>query len=683
MKRLLLILLVPIVAVQVQGGQLVISSLPYTLNQSSHSGTTWDTVKLSGNLTSTHEGIRLGTGTHHWLLDFSGTDGVPLTADDQQITYSTDSTYKGDSVLSGGIYYFYGSRGIYIPGSSYSIRIRGGKLHYHPDNIEDSVTAWVAGTFDTVNNAAAGIWMGGESIIVDSVAIDVRGYAGDFRGVHCIYTGGRNHIIRGCDLDNDVYAYNTRGRFPACCVKIDGASTLLATDSFHVRIIGGSFRDRAHCPIYDGRSNTSATGGGIVQIDGVTIIIDIRNYKYSSIEGGTLESGAERGYANGYGIQLSYAAGGSYIKNCTITAGTTYHGGRGIQMENVVGTAANPIVICSNYVSTHEACDVQFSGAYGYFPCAMKARSSEGLHVYDNDFIYTADGSVAIATSAGQAGSYYRYGHAFVYEQEAFAPTAATPYNITIERNLMRTILLHGNTGGFVEGVCFDRCMVSDPTIIWRNNRVESDYIGYRMGGYDGAARGIVMRGDTVRLTDSSKTSGQIHYMVGYLSNNYTNDSIWAISQIYENSNGTALTGGVVLNFPSTVGTCNIGYSRTINVYALDASGLPIKDVIVTTRNGYGQTVAVDTTNASGLCQPTTTYAWYQRTGGDSLGFNQFTFYGAKGADADTSALNVAWNAYTDTLVLAASTGTPTSVGQGITERGNVRVSGNVVIGKP
>ena len=81
----LLAVLVAVTSVPALAGQLVITSLPYTVNQSSHSASIWDTITIQGTrLTSRNNGIIFSASTHHWLV---------LLANDT-IAFGTDSTYR-------------------------------------------------------------------------------------------------------------------------------------------------------------------------------------------------------------------------------------------------------------------------------------------------------------------------------------------------------------------------------------------------------------------------------------------------------------------------------------------------------------------------------------------------------------------------------------------------------------
>ncbi len=596
-----------------QAGRLTISSLPYNITQAQHSGDLWDTVLISGTrLTSASNGIRF-EGTNYWLVQGLG----------DTLIYGNSSTNSA-----------HGAYGISIGGGNGSdfIVIKDLFILNRPVGI-DTLTYSAE---DTLSGRTNGIITGYscDNITVENCRIEVQAYSS-----HGINIGrGHTQLFRNIAIRHSSPGFHSRCQFDACGVKLSGlrSTDLTGGATYNARMQNIKIERCSHAGIYG-----SAYSGynAVIQAEACTVTVSSKNIMYTS-GGNTCE-----GRANCYGIQYTGAGPGSYIKHCKITADEGNHGGRGIQMVGCEGTPENPIVICSSYVNVHESADVQFTGTYGYYPCAVKVRQDNyGVHVFDNQFIYVADGSVPWGTTSG---SYYRSGESGLYEHWT---SNLPPFNNGFERNLFRAV--DRSSGAVISGFTFDNCTQGyDPSFFFRYNRVESDYVGYKWGGYDGEAHSFTIIGDTLKIVDTANSSTWA-YQLGYLNMNYRTDDIIMQDIVYE---GVADEGRIY--FPATQGSADIAFRRTLKVYIKGSNGLPVSGASVTVRNNYSQIVLTGTTGSDGKVSGPVTYNFQSRAGTDSTGFNNFRINATKGADNAQVYFLVGWDSFKDTLTLPATAG--------------------------
>ncbi len=595
-------------------GQYIVNSLPVTITNSMHSSDLWDTVLIAGTrLTSAESGISF-SGTSYWVVYGQG-----------------DTIIYGNSATNAA----HGARGISIGGGSGSdyIKIQDLFLLNRPIGI-DTLNY---DPEDTLSGSTNGISTGYscDFITVENCRIEVESYSS--AGIDI----GRGHtqIFRNIDIEHSSPGYRSRCQFDACAVKMSGLRTTDITGggTFNVRLENVNIERCSHAGIYG-----SAYSGleAIIQVENCTINVSSKNIMYGPGEGGTCS-----GRANCYGIQFTGAGGGSYIKHCVVTADDGNHGGRGIQLVGANGTADNPIVICSSYVNVHESADVQFRGTYGYYPCAIKIRQDcYGVSVFDNQFIYVADGSVPWGTTSG---AYYCSGEAGLYEHWTSNPP---PFNVKFERNLFRSI--DRRSGAIIAGFTFDNCTQGpDPSFVFRHNRIESDYVGIKWGGYDGEAHSFVLTGDTLKLVDTSNSETH-SFMLGYLNMNYNTGDNIVQDMVFE---GVASPDDI--DFPSSQGIADIAFKQTLKVYVKGSNGLPVSGAAVTVRNNYNQVVLSGTSTSGGQVSGPVTYLFRSSNVSDSTSFNNFSVQVSKGSDNASGNMTVGWNAFKDTLLLPATVG--------------------------
>jgi len=611
-----------LLSVPVMAGQYIVNSLPVSIRAADHSSDAWDTVYIAGTkLTSAGSGIQFES-SDNWILEGQG----------DTIVYGNSSTNSAHGAKGIGIGGGYGSDNIVIRDLVLLNRPIGiDTLNYSPS--------------DTLSGRTNGIMTGYscDNILVENCRIEVEAYSSN--GINV----GRGHtqVFQHIDISHASPGFHNRCQFDACGIKMSGlrSSDITGGATFNARIYDVNIERVSHCGIFGaGYSGMDA----IFQVEACSVVVSSKNIMYGPGDGGTCS-----GRANCYGIQFTNAGPGSYIKHCHITADEGNHGGRGIQLVSADGTADNPVVICSTYVNVHEDADVQFRGTYGYFPCAIKIRQNcYGVDVFDNQFIYVADGSVPWGTTSG---SYYCSGEAGLYEHWS---SNSPPFNVKFERNLFRAI--DRSSGAYIAGFTFDNCTQGpDPSFVFKNNRIESDYTGVKWGGYDGEAHSFTLIGDTIRVVDTS--NAQTHtFMAGYLNMGYNTGDNVVQDAVFE---GVASDDDI--EFPSSNGVADLTLKRTLNIYVRGSNGLPVSGASVTVRNNYNQVVLSGTSSFGGKVSGPVSYLFHSRTQSDSTNFNNFSITVSKDSDNNNGSITVGWDNFKDTLLL------PNTIGDGEWQEGD------------
>jgi len=578
-----------LLAAAVQGGQLVVSSLPDTVNQTSHSAALWDTITIAGTkLTSTTNGVLFANSTHHWLL---------LLATDTVI-FGTDSTYR-PSVYSG-------ARGIDVGSNCHDITIKGGYILHQPANVSagyDGPFVWA----DTVNayNLCIDAGYASYNILVDSVKeARVRGYNSH------VMAGGQKMIrVNACRFFNDCYAYSSRELFLACCIKVEASDLDLLAGEYHYRITNSYLEDNAHAAVYANSNN--AARYTVVQLDGDTIKVDSRNRRY------TTYSGTGASSTNAYGVQFTYGGPGSYINNCVITSGTSHSGGRGIQLVSANGTQANLIVISYNKISCHEGLNVEFGTLY--YGCGVKIRQDcKGVWLHHNAIAWTGD----ITQTVGAA--YQPKGEALMYQMgfDVGSPFGG-PYYVTIENNACSTFAVTNvnNSNYELAAVAFESGWYLDPTVVYRNNKTYSMQENYITGQYDGGGNHLRMTGDSCYSNVASLLPHRLTFNISDYRGAIDN---WATDFYYGTGTSPTSVGYYFQGQATSSGAQNITIKRTVPVKIIDLNGNPLSGATVSIQNAYLQSWSLGTTGGSGTVSRAMTYQYSSRAG-DSSAFNPQT----------------------------------------------------------
>lgn len=596
---LLAALIVP--TTQTEAATHVISSLPYNVSQSSHSSDTWDTLVFAqSRLESQTDGIIFGTSTHHWVV---------LLQEDT-LVFGIDSTYR-PAVYTG-------ARGIGFNYYSSDIIVKGGYYLHSPSNITGDETSFdIQDTLNSYNNCFS--ISGAHDILIDSVRYAiVKGY-----NSHVSDGGSYNVTISNSHFVNRCHVFDSRCLFRVACYKREFSYTPTG-DEYSVRLIGNNFESYSHTAVYIYGKNGALPRA---EIEACTLKIDMRNYVYDDYDG-TCHS-----TTNGYCVQFSMAGPGSYVKDCYMYAGDEFGGGRGIFLNYVQGSAAEPIEISGNYMRMHEGYNVEFSPTI-YAPCGIKIRQeSEHVWVHDNVLVQISD----LGWGLGEA--YHYNGEPIVYQIWDENPTG--PYNITIENNVCSSLVVTPNNGDdyMVSGAKFDFITVEDTSFHWRNNYVYSEgNHGYDYGQYDGPSSYIKIYDDVVDM-NNSKVSEQHTFNVGDYRGCYENE---AIDVTYLN-NASPYSVSHMFQGGPTGGSADqeITIKRTVDIRVTDTTGYNIENAVIRLINGYGQTVLQDTTTKAGKISGEVTYYYAARVAADSVNFNNFTIIIEKGSDSYTKDIEI------------------------------------------
>jgi hypothetical protein len=645
-----------------EGGDSVhtVSSLPHSFTQGDHSGTGYDTVKLSGDLISTGNGITF-TDCHDWVVLFEG----------NTITFANDSTANTNYGIG------FGSND-----DSYNIILRGNSLRdtiydtliYQNDTIVDTIHRYIGGQIkqavvqtidtntyvanDTTNHHNVCVAMGynTSNITIEYIYMEVNGYS--CKGISL--GGGGNFLIQHCNIRSNSPFFDTRSTYQGAAIiglkTWDSSLILDNTYDYHARC----YDVKVERSPYSGIVMAQASGWHRLEVEACTLNVDAWNIRYVGGEGDEL------GTANCYGVH-TLRQGRGFIKDCKITSGIRHKGGRGIMLERPKGVVDTLIEVSGNYCDNHEGVCVQFTAAY--FPCNFKARSQpRGVWVHDNTFIFTADGSVPTDSTEQNNNAYYWSGESVTWEVNVFAAGWSPPYNVTVENNIFKA--RDRSNGGWLAAVIFGAWYDAtsyDNTFIWRNNWVESDSIGYEIAGYDGGTNYVRVMGDTLTLVDTG--SGHCAYFMGYGTHSpYDGENTIFRDMVYRYDSGGTDTGHTTLYdtnivFPNS-NTSDIMLEETIQFLVLDSSSNPVEDAIVKMINASSDSV-MDTTNASGEASVIVGY-WYEYRGGSGTNDSTTNPYSVDVWKALDTALDTNWTidcnrAEIDTVMFGAAAPAPTT----------------------
>lgn len=613
MKHLTVILLI-LLAGAVSAGQLVVSSLPYTVNQSSHSASTWDTITISGGaLSSTTSGITFAASTHHWIL--LGPGGY-RGAGGHTITFGTDWDVRG-------------STGISIGYRAHDITIQGMRIIAAPTAhlARGSDPAWVPADTNRGNLTAINAGMESYNITFKKSYGVTTGYGGWNGSYGMVANIVRTVWVDSSELGNDCYAYVNRSWFIAAALTSQRNTTFppTVTYPYTIKVTNSYMWSNAHAAVYlrpNGSGGYNSADTLIAHFDNDTVVVDSRNNRYTSY------AGAELGAANAYGISSTYLGPGSYFNNVTILSGSTYLGGRGIMFVATRAGAANPVEVSDCRIDIHAGSDVEFpdsafanGGTDNNYVCGIKIRQgANGIYVHDNSVTLTGDTTAAY----GRHGiAWHRRGECIQYEQLFdIGDPYAGPYNVRVENNLcsakVRTNVESNRYDLAAAGV--ECANFLDASFIWRGNRMlsQSKYI-YFYGVYDGPARYWTIDRDTVGWLSSAITRRGVFNLGSYLpvTYNYGKD----ISFL----SGTTPTACYYWDDAiAGTRTYQVTLQQTVKVKVIDLNGNPLSGATVSIQNAYGQSWSLGTTSPSGVLSRATTYQYFSQAG-DSSGFNPHT----------------------------------------------------------
>jgi hypothetical protein len=583
--------------------QVLITSLPIKIINTMHSAAYLggtkdrDTIAIQGvKLTSLDSGIVI-ENTDDWTI-IGQNDTVVFAAVDASVSATAHegiNLRNSDSIIIEYLNIIEGTTGI-------------------------DTTQYLASDAGSHDNT--GLYIGGGSLfpIIRNSYIEVSSY-----NSHAIEAWNcPGFYAVDCNIKSKVWAYDSRCQFDGAAVFLTHQTTaarIAAGADYHVNFERVNILRTPHVGII-----ADPTDSGVFQTYDCNVFIDAENWRYTAYNGTCC------GKANCYGIQFTNADDGSYIKKCTVLAGDQNTGGRGLQLVGCngleLGDWVNPIVMCSNYVNVHENGDIEFYDTnlvsqQEYFPCAVKVRQENyGVDIFDNEFIYTADGQASWSPFGGN--SYYPRGEAGMY-QLWDGGTDPTPCDVRWHNNLFRTT--DRTSGAFNAAFVFENIDYLDHTLLFYNNRLETDSVFIRLGGRD-TDFGVLV--DTVTactlksLDPNNKVTGYIHgwraldggyfnaQTTGFTTKDmyylsYANDPIAVDTSIY---------------FPSISREQDQKNLLTIDITVVDSLDNPIQGANVLLTNGYFTVLYDGLTNAQGKVTKIAP-VWYEsRTLPDLFGYN-------------------------------------------------------------
>jgi hypothetical protein len=585
-----------------QAARHVISSLPYTFSANDMTSGQTDTLVLgSRNLHSNTGGIVL-----------QAVYGNPLH--DVVVNLGNDTISFGEGGGNSNVGLRLTGTNSYMP---YNIKVVGGHIiHNTPSGSADGNRC---------------IDVQGHNILFQDVDCVVKGYnASAFYGSN-MYTW--NVEVSGGRYHSDVTAFTSRCNYDAPVMKLTNlySSTIANNNApYHFNI---------HDIVIDGGPHMGIAAMGreggndfaLVKIHNCQITTDARNDFYTSYDGLCHST------SNPYGIALRHVDAGTQVYNNTITSGNTYGGNRGILIEYGNGNASNPIEIYGNYVDVHEGPNVEYGDGLPVHGIRIR-YGNRYLHVYDNTFICTGDNNSSTTAYGSQV-------HTFRYS-----------WNITDSHNIFERN--HIVARALSSGVVADAMTLEgddvpspphDPTLIIRDNRIETSSVAVKWGDINGGGPGTRLDGDTISFLSPSYSPETFH--LGHLGNNWDCTENSAKDVVY--LNGAAYDD---INFASG-GTADITILKTLRITVRGSNNTVIPGATVTIRNAYNHQVASGLTNSAGVFTAAVSYLYQSRTGTDSTSYNSFTINAQKDADQANQSISVTPTTAGIQLVLSNTAG--------------------------
>jgi len=555
-----------------------ITSLPYTASQT---GTAYsETLTVNGtNLTSTTNGIY-----------FTGHDIVFYLVDDT-VTFAATN----------GASSYYGIRF----GNCYNIKVVGGTI--------------ISGATDTTSNHLTCLqnYISYHDVTFEETKFIIPSGQNQhcFSGVSSAY----NVTFNNCLFRNKVTAYTSR-------CGMDGVAIQL----YHTTAFGSQGNQDGYYHFkFDGCKFDTAyggafwIGGGKFLIENCTTYVDNRNDYYTYPDDGTCHGTTNNGH-----MTTVLLKAGSYIKNCHMVSEFNYGGTDiGILLQLTQGSAANPVLVCSNYVDVKAGLDAH----YGYMNSkAFKSRyCNKHVNIFDNTFIARSGGDNPSCEAVN-----------YISDDDVGCDWALGKYPdsfFVFERNNIEAIALDGDfTSNRAVNIVVtddDGYIWSDAGNVWRYNHVKSVGNIYEFGGYDGSSGYMLIDKDTVEFNTEDYGKTRYTFRVG-----------WWWDCLGNIARDCYFIGGANDTNIQTYGSAyeaSMGLQRTLNISVMGNNGCPVGNANVTAVNNYGRTVISGTTSPYGLITGPVTYHFEARSGPDSLNFNDFTITAGKSGETKVATLTV------------------------------------------
>lgn len=514
-------------------------------------------------------------------------------------------------------------------------------------NIKGDDTKIVGGTFSFSGSSGdgnMGVKIQGHDVLLENVSASVGG-----DNAIAIMASG-NWDVYNVEIDGGTFSssgtgFNSRCDYDAPVVKFDHLRDEADVDFlYHVYMHDATITDGPWAGItIQGRTQDGPdVNHALAWIDDNTITTDHRNDTYASY------SGLCNSSANPYGIILRTIKEGSRIKGNNITSGTTYGGNRGILLERSWGTEADPVIIRNNTINVHEGPNVEY-GAGGLPVHGIRVR-------YSNHYVLI-DSNTVTTTTDDNSGTDHTdlVAHAVRISQDK------SYTNIVLRNN---TITATSSDVSNVDNmaIVFGAIEAADNVFSYNNNITSNGTIyqfTHGNGSRSTSGSNTYIEGDTVQFGTPQIASGYKTIRLGYLCNPWYSEGNEMRDVVF---NGSASHDDVTFwcGNNGNRGELDIKQTRTLNLYAKGANGLPVVGATITAVNAYGVTAFTGSTNYNGKLTGVASYYYEHHFRTDSTAFNDFTLTATYSGDEGAGTLTVSQTAAggTDTLLLPNTDGT-------------------------
>jgi Dockerin type I domain len=589
----------------------VITYLPYQIEDVSH-----ETFVLSGNLSSSTNGIRIGNNVHDIILDLG----------DNTITFGSGG---GDDNYGLGLFW-----------NVYNIEIQGGFIIH--DKGSSSSTA-------SGNNC---IFIGNSNdLLFQNVNVVADGIDGK-----CIRNNGTTYNL---EIDGGTYRSNSTTFISRCstsgAVIWFLAEKELTSSDYHIKVHDINISNGPHTGISILKSEPRC----LAFIYNNTISIDGINEMYPVSDGNTCHSSG-----NAYCLSIYGLLPGSKIYNNVLRSGTQREGSQGILLQDTKGSEENPIEIYGNDIlvssgptRVHPAGKV--SALYWRYVPGELGTGNIWDHIHDNLFRVKVDTD----TNTTQIGRLAEAVSIFFYDSSS--------YNV-FEKNYVEVI--NQSSSGFTEvsaiGFGIKDTIAPGYEEVKHNTFRYNHYKAPRNPVAFGNSRGIpgnniVLIEDTIDCNHSGSDSTTIVFDNTGAYQDHSTGNRLRDCVFLNNANDS----DVVFSFQAytEMDSCgqDVTCERTLKLWIKGYNNLPIIGADVDVINNYGQTVLNGTTNENGLISGVVTYKYLSQDPipddtivlNDSLAFNNFAI-NARMLDDNTSvALTVNSETASDTITLSNTVG--------------------------
>lgn len=665
---------------------ILITSLPTTISQSSHpdypsTPSSWGIARIQGSSldctssTSFSRALSLGSSANHWIIE----------GDDDTIRFDVNAV-MWDSTRGLGF------------NNNYCIIIRNLTIEHAPSGWEDSTESTFEGDSAATDRGISGHrvfdWGNADSVIFENCTFVIRGYDGawsnssggfprsaGFLFRHCtLKQWGKGHTLRDlfrsagfmvewmvqypCKAEwrwtpNSGADFDYIARFDTC--TFEGYSHALIyfsgwgpEDAFYIK-------DGAYSLTDPGSADTLMTNAityGRVQFQGCQFYQDNRQWRFPN---DVVASALGYSRASEAALFLSDMGPGTSVLGCRFTTGNTWRGGRGIQLEEMLGHPDTPVVFRHDTVISKSGRDPYYSAAWST-PAWKDRYNTRGVTV---DSCYFE--SIASAYSSSDSSVNDRV-NAVVREQynancggtlstnfwSEFADSSVGNSWSTWTNNTI--VGTKATLNCIAMALCYTGDWCLDPTAVWRNNRIITGDIGYALGGYDGnSSNKDYIESDTIVFVDTIWDGTGIPI-----------DSFATISRQPGNDYQVQDEEGFVftdLHFencddcdtlitPLSLGANQfevmLRYTPTIVV--VDSQGAPVEGAVVVASDSTGTEVWRDTTDAQGSAGKT--LDWFERLESSRTWWRYHEFLAFLDGDSATDTLAIRHNTVLDTIQL-------------------------------